>query len=82
LLIGCAQNPAPRIVEAAPQQHSVNRFEIHGSPDKTALLVDSETGKVWRYDGTVLVPVAYKGDSPLQPVEQWMRGSDGKLHKQ
>jgi len=27
----------------------ITRYQIYGNPDKVALLVDSETGTVWRY---------------------------------
>lgn len=62
LLAGCAATPAPKAVEAATQQHSVNRYELHGSPDKIALLVDSETGRTWKYDSSgAFVPVVIQG---------------------
>lgn len=55
-LIGCTAGVPATTVQAANQppiqQHSVNRYELHGSPDKVALLVDSETGSVWQYADT------------------------------
>lgn len=73
LLSGCtAGTLAPKAVEAAPQpkapQHSVNRYELHGSPDKLALLVDSETGTIWQYDPKSATPsfkmIAVNGLNP------------------
>lgn len=60
LLIGCAATPASKVVEAAPPTHSVNRYELHGSPDKVALLVDSETGAVWQYEIKNEIPAFQK----------------------
>lgn len=76
LLLGCSETPAPKAAEAAPQPiaHSENRYVMHGSPDKTALLVDSETGQVWRYEGDKLVLVQ------RDDVEKWVRDPNtGKL---
>lgn len=81
LLIGCASNAAPKTVEASAPQiaqtdpHRYSFLENKGNP----IMLDSETGKVWKFDGEVLVPVVYKGDSPLQPVEVWVRNKKGIL---
>ncbi len=62
LLSGCTVE-APKIpaVGTATQNHSVNRYELHGSPDKVALLVDSETGTVWQYKDSSFEMVPVKG---------------------
>lgn len=76
-LAGCsATTPTVAAAVSTPPQHSENRYVMHGSPDKVALLVDSETGSVWRYEGEKLVIV------PRGEIENWVRGADGKLHKQ
>ena len=34
---------------------------MHGTPPNTALLVDSQTGKVWKYASDKFVPLAVEG---------------------
>lgn len=94
LLSGCTAG-APHVIAAGtayqPQQHSVNRYELHGSPDKVALLVDSETGSVWRYreekGKEEFVPVTLeskntnKAPEAQSPIEELVWGPDRKLHK-
>lgn len=87
-LAGChSDTPTPPIVAAATPPsilHSVNRYELHGSPDKVALLVDSETGNVWRYkidsgkDEFVSVPVAHASTKD-DGIDEYVRDESGKL---
>ena len=63
-LSGCnAGTPVVTAAETAPKTE-VQHFKLYGNPDKGALLVDSETGKVWKYDGTALTLVKYHGEDP------------------
>jgi len=81
LILGCAQTPATTAVQAAPKppapQHSVNRYELHGSPDKVALLVDSETGTVWQYKGDDFKRIPVQGMNPCVPVSY---ADNGKIY--
>jgi hypothetical protein len=65
-LLGCTGTQAPKAVETAQQPAEDHRFVIHGSPEKVALLLDSQTGKVWKYDGDQLALVPYKETASLQ----------------
>lgn len=89
LLSGCTGTHAVTAAESAPTtapQHSVNRYELHGSPDKIALLVDSETGNVWRYradaGGESFIPVSMEGQKQPAPeaIQEYVWGPDRKLH--
>jgi hypothetical protein len=64
-LLGCTGTQAPKAVEAATNPHIAqideHRFVMHGNPEKVALLVDSETGKVWKYENAEFKSVPVPG---------------------
>jgi hypothetical protein len=72
LLSGCStRNPTSTVAAATVpqvQQHNDNRYQLRGSPDKVALLLDSETGQVWRYKGSDFEAVPVQGILPCGTV--------------
>jgi len=55
---------APVVSPVSQPSPAPSRFQMYGSPERVALLVDSETGKVWKYDNEKAVLVSVNGESP------------------